>query len=218
MHRSEAPKTPERHGFDASSRNRSREKWRQPLGIERSLVVQSFRFLGAVSAIVARVRLRRLTTRTPSASPAGTVINNTAEVDLHRRHGARPRRSNTVSVTVAEILDVVVTPQTPTRRRERRATTQQVLRYRVTNTGNGPETFRLVMNSVIGRRPLRSGRRHAGYLPRHATRPATCRAGDTPYVAGTQRPGAQRRRLRHRARGQRHPGARSSTATSASRA
>ena len=37
--------------------------------------------------------------------------------------------------------------------------TQQELVYRVTNTGNGPETFRLVMNSVLDGRRLRPGRR-----------------------------------------------------------
>ena len=80
---------------------------------------------------------------------AGTTINNTAEVTYSVGTVATTATSNTVSVTVAEILDVIVTAQTPSVAVTGGAT-QQELVFRVTNTGNGPETFRLVLNSVIG--------------------------------------------------------------------
>jgi uncharacterized repeat protein (TIGR01451 family) len=76
------------------------------------------------------------------------VINNTAEVSYTVGSVNTTASSNLVSVTVAEILDVVVTAQTPTVS-VTAGDTQQEVRYRVTNTGNSTETFRLVMNSVI---------------------------------------------------------------------
>ena len=87
--------------------------------------------------------------------------------------------SNLVSVTVAEILDVVVTAQTPTVS-VTAGDTQQEVRYRVTNTGNGPETFRLVMNSVIAGDKFDPIACHAVYLLRYGRaagtfRPATPR-------------------------------------------
>ena len=54
---------------------------------------------------------------------AGTGINNTAEVTYTVGAVTATATSNTVSVTVAEILDVVVTPQTPSVAGDRRATT-----------------------------------------------------------------------------------------------
>src|SRR5216110_1288705 len=81
--------------------------------------------------------------------PAGTVINNTAQVAYSVGTVSSSANSNTVSVTVAEILDVVVTLQTPTVSVSAGDTQQEIV-YRVTNTGNGPETFRLVMTSVLG--------------------------------------------------------------------
>lgn len=83
-----------------------------------------------------------------AGSPAGTVINNTAEVTYSVGAVSATATSNTVSVTVAEILDVVVTAQTPTVSVSGGDTQREVL-YRVTNTGNGTETFLLTMTSVI---------------------------------------------------------------------
>jgi uncharacterized repeat protein (TIGR01451 family) len=117
---------------------------------------------------------------------AGTSINNTAEVSYSVGSVNSTATSNTVSVTVAEILDVVVTVQTPTVAVSPSAT-QQVLRYRVTNTGNGPETFRLVMNNVIAGDnfdPVAAS--PSIYLDSDAS--GTFNAGDAPYVVGTNDP------------------------------
>ena len=119
-------------------------------------------------------------------SPAGTVINNTAEVTYSVGTVNATATSNMVSVTVAEILDVVVTAQTPSVAVDAGETQREVL-YRVTNTGNGTETFLLTMTSVI-----------AGdqFDPVPAT-PAIyfdtdgsgdLSPGDTPYVAGSNDP------------------------------
>lgn len=79
---------------------------------------------------------------------AGTSVENTAQVSYSIGGSSATTPSNTVALTVDEILDVVVTLQsgsvsvTP-------GSTQQELVFRVTNTGNGPERFRLDMTSVL---------------------------------------------------------------------
>ena len=80
---------------------------------------------------------------------AGTSIDNTAQVTYAVGAVNVTASSNTTSLRVAEILDVVVTLQTPSVP-VLAGTTQQEMLYRVTNTGNGPETFRLQMTSVLG--------------------------------------------------------------------
>jgi uncharacterized repeat protein (TIGR01451 family) len=82
--------------------------------------------------------------------PAGTDITNVAEVTYAVGATNATATSNAVIVTVAEILDVVVTRQSPLNTAVSASSTQQEIVFTVTNTGNGPETFRLVMNSVIG--------------------------------------------------------------------
>src|SRR5262245_5378415 len=117
---------------------------------------------------------------------AGTSIDNTAEVTYNIGATSTTATSNTVSVTVAEILDVVVTLQTPSVTVTGGAT-QQELVYRVTNTGNGPETFRLVMTSVLGGDqfdPVAAS--PAIYFDTDAS--GDLSPGDTPYVVGSNDP------------------------------
>ena len=79
---------------------------------------------------------------------AGAQIQNTAQVNYTVGGTSATANSNTVSLTVNEILDVIATlqsgdvPVVP-------GATNQVVVVRVTNTGNGSETFRLVLNSVL---------------------------------------------------------------------
>jgi uncharacterized repeat protein (TIGR01451 family) len=109
--------------------------------------VQTKNFLGAASALVLAFGIASNNAYAVGV-PAGTPINNTAQVSYTVGTVTTTASSNLVTVTVAEILDVVVTAQTPTVA-VNAGDTQQEVRYRVTNTGNGTETFRLVMNSVI---------------------------------------------------------------------
>jgi uncharacterized repeat protein (TIGR01451 family) len=79
---------------------------------------------------------------------AGAQIQNTAQVNYTIGTTPATQNSNTVTLTVNEILDVVTTvqsgdvPVTP-------GGTNQVVVIRVTNTGNGSETFRLTVNSAL---------------------------------------------------------------------
>ena len=117
---------------------------------------------------------------------AGTSINNTAEVSYNVGTVTTVATSNTATVTVAEILDVVVTAQTPSVAVSA-GDTQAELVFRVTNTGNGPETFRLVMDSVIGGDefdPVPAS--PSIYFDTDGS--GDLSAGDTPYVVGSNDP------------------------------
>jgi len=118
--------------------------------------------------------------------PAGTSIDNTAQVTYSVGSVSTTATSNTTSVTVAEILDVVVTLQTPSVP-VLASTTQQEMVYRVTNTGNGPETFRLQMTSTLGGDefdPVPAA--PSIYFDTDGS--GDLSPGDTPYVAGNNDP------------------------------
>lgn len=121
-----------------------------------------------------------------AGAPAGFDIQNTASVNYTVGASSATATSNTVSLKVAEVLDVVMTLQsgvvtvTP-------GATNQVLVFRVTNTGNGVEKFLLTLNSAI-----------AGddFDPVPATPSiyfdtdgnGALSAADTPYVPGSNDP------------------------------
>jgi len=84
-----------------------------------------------------------------AGTAAGTVINNTATVDFMVSGTPVQQISNVSSITVVERLDVVVTLQSGTVL-VAASDTGQALLFRVTNTGNGSETFTLTMDSVLG--------------------------------------------------------------------
>lgn len=117
---------------------------------------------------------------------AGTTIDNTAAVTYSVGTVSTTATSNTTSVTVAEILDVVVTLQTPSVAVAAGAT-QQELVYRLTNTGNGPETFLLQMTSVLGGDEFDpTAAAPSIYFDTDAS--GDLSPGDTPYVAGSNDP------------------------------
>jgi uncharacterized repeat protein (TIGR01451 family) len=147
--------------------------------------VQSSKFLGAASALVLAFGLAPNKAQALGA-PAGTVINNTASVNYSVGTVSTTANSNLVTVTVAEIIDVVVTAQTPTVA-VTAGDTQQEVRYRVTNTGNGAETFRLVMSSVIaGDQFDPVPATPSIYFDTDAS--GDLSPGDTPYVVGGNDP------------------------------
>lgn len=80
---------------------------------------------------------------------AGTLIENTATATYEDGEGERTVDSNTVTLTVDELLDVTVTSLDggPVAA----SPGQAVLTYEVTNQGNGPEAFTLIADpSVAG--------------------------------------------------------------------
>jgi len=147
--------------------------------------VSSFRLPGAVGALVVALTFGSNDAHAVGVA-AGTSIDNTAQVTYSIGATSTTATSNTVSVTVAEILNVVVTLQTPTVSVTGGAT-QQELVYRVTNTGNGPEAFSLVMTSVLGGDDFDpTAATPAIYFDTDAS--GDLSPGDTPYVIGTNDP------------------------------
>ncbi len=83
-----------------------------------------------------------------AGTAAGTDIANTAQVSFEVAGNPVTTPSNTLVITVAEIVDVDVTlqsPQTPVTPGDVR----EELLFTLTNTGNGTETFRLVLDSAV---------------------------------------------------------------------
>jgi uncharacterized repeat protein (TIGR01451 family) len=79
---------------------------------------------------------------------AGTDIDNTAQVSYEVDGNPVSENSNTLTVTVAEILDVDVTLQSPQVLVSPGDSNQELL-FTVTNVGNGSEAFALLINSAL---------------------------------------------------------------------
>ena len=83
-----------------------------------------------------------------AGTAVGTVIENTATVDFVRGGVAESAMSNTITLVVAERLDVVVTPQSG-QLVVAAAALDQALLFTITNTGNGSEVFQVAILSVV---------------------------------------------------------------------
>ncbi|MGH6781100.1 MAG: hypothetical protein ACREB5_03210, partial [Sphingomonadaceae bacterium] len=87
-----------------------------------------------------------------AGTPAGTIIDNVATAS-YTPSGGGPNvsvPSNTVSLTVDELLDVTVASADPGDIIAAPAATNQVTSFTVTNTGNGSEAFTLSGNGANG--------------------------------------------------------------------
>lgn len=87
-------------------------------------------------------------TAVAAGTAAGTVIQNTATVAFDLGGTPLSLDSNTTTITVAERLDVDVTLQSPQALVSANDTNRALL-FTVTNTGNGSETFQLVIDSGL---------------------------------------------------------------------
>jgi len=83
-----------------------------------------------------------------AGTAAGTAIQNTAQVSYDIAGTPVTTASNATTLTVAEIVNTNITTLTSSVSVAPGAT-NQVLQFRLTNTGNGPEQFRLTPNSTI---------------------------------------------------------------------
>jgi uncharacterized repeat protein (TIGR01451 family) len=121
-----------------------------------------------------------------AGTPAGTIIQNTANVTYTVGGSQVTAPSNTTTLTVAERLDVNVTLESaPVAVRS--GDTRRALLLRVSNTGNGSEAFRLSMSSAIGGDnfdPVPSS--PAIYFDTDGS--GDLSSGDTAYVAGSNDP------------------------------
>lgn len=113
--------------------------------------IVNVRLSRAIPLIIASATIGFATPAMAVGTAAGTTISNTATAS-YTDPGGNPVSvpSNKVDITVDELLDVtvatadagdiVVTP----------GSTNQVLSFTVTNTGNGSEAFRLTPNAAVG--------------------------------------------------------------------
>ncbi|HEU4591839.1 MAG TPA: hypothetical protein VFS13_13115 [Steroidobacteraceae bacterium] len=118
---------------------------------------------------------------------AGTHIDNTATVDFTVGTVSSTATSNTVRVTVAEVLNVDVTVQTATVPVTPSAN-GAALRFKVTNTGNGKEAFLLVLNNAIPGGDQFDPVAASPSIYFDTNGDNIFNAGDTPYVAGSNDP------------------------------
>lgn len=81
---------------------------------------------------------------------AGTDILNTAQASYDGPSGPVVIDSNTVTITVDELLDVTVASSGPGDIAADSGATQQVTTYQVTNTGNSNEAFTLTADTAKG--------------------------------------------------------------------
>ena len=101
------------------------------------------------SALALAAALFAPVTAQAAGTLAGSTISNTASASFDNGGGVQTIDSNRVDLRVDELLDVTVAgsttdvPTTP-------GATNQVLTYRVTNTGNGPEAFALSTIANVG--------------------------------------------------------------------
>ncbi len=117
---------------------------------------------------------------------AGTDIANTASVSYELQGTPITQDSNTVTISVAEILDVTVVLVSPQQSVSAGDTGQAVV-FTVTNTGNGQEAFSLLVDNALGGDdfdPIAA----APNIYFDSDGSGDFSAGDTPYVAGTGDP------------------------------
>lgn len=86
-----------------------------------------------------------------AGTTAGTTISNTATA-TYTDPGGTPQStdSNQVDILVDELLDVTVVSADPGDVSVAPGSTNRVLSFTVTNTGNGSEAFRLTPNGAVG--------------------------------------------------------------------
>jgi uncharacterized repeat protein (TIGR01451 family) len=101
--------------------------------------------------IVATATIGFATPAQAAGTAAGSTITNTATA-TYNDTGGNPQSvaSNTVNLRVDELLDVTVASADPGDVQTTPGSTNQVLSFTVTNTGNGSEAFRLTANGAIG--------------------------------------------------------------------
>lgn len=121
-----------------NSRVKSADRRTAPLG------------LAPVAALVAALLASAAPTAHAAGTVAGTEIANTATATYATPAGPATISSNTVTLRVDERLDVTVTSADPGDVATTPGASGQVLKFTLTNGGNGPETFALTTVANLG--------------------------------------------------------------------
>ncbi len=118
---------------------------------------------------------------------AGTDISNTASVSYTLNGAPITENSAPAVITVAEILDVDVTLQSP-QLPVAPGDTNQAIVFTVTNTGNGTETFSLAALSTIAGDDFDPALSTPDSIFFDTDGSGDLSPGDVPYVSGTNDP------------------------------
>jgi len=113
--------------------------------------ITNVRFLRVVPLVIASASIGFAAPAMATGTAAGTTISNTATA-TYTDGGGTPVvvPSNRVDLRVDEVLNVTVASADPGDVAAQPGSTNQVLAFNVTNTGNGSEAFRLAPINAIG--------------------------------------------------------------------
>lgn len=111
-------------------------------GAKHHRLLPSYSIAALLAALALPVQAQAQASPTP-ATRAGTTISNTATATFDTGGGPQTIDSNKIDLLVDELLDVTVASNDPNDVPTTPGATNQVLSFRVTNTGNGVENFAL---------------------------------------------------------------------------
>lgn len=113
--------------------------------------IKNVQLLHVIPLVIATATIGFSSSAHAAGTTAGTTISNTATA-TYTDTGGNPRstNSNQVDIKVDELLDVTVAKADPGPVPVAPGSTNQVLSFTVTNTGNGSEAFNLTPTTAIG--------------------------------------------------------------------
>ena len=103
---------------------------------------------GTIASVAVLALMGMAQPASAAGTAAGTKIDNIAKATYDTPAGTVDVNSNTVSITVDELLDITLTSADTGDVTTTPGAQKQVTKYTLTNTGNGAETFRLTADTA----------------------------------------------------------------------
>ncbi len=121
------------------------------MNIDQNWTIKNVQLLRVLPLVIASATIGFATPALATGTAAGTTITNVATA-TYNDAGGNPKSvpSNQVDIKVDELLDVTVATADPGDIVTLPGSTNQILSFTVTNTGNGSEAFLLTPNASVG--------------------------------------------------------------------
>jgi hypothetical protein len=121
------------------------------MNIDQYWTIKNVQLLRVLPLVIASATIGFATPALATGTAAGTTITNIASA-TYNDAGGNPKSvpSNQVDIKVDELLDVTVATADPGDIVTLPGSTNQILSFTITNTGNGSEAFRLTPNASVG--------------------------------------------------------------------
>jgi uncharacterized repeat protein (TIGR01451 family) len=121
------------------------------MNIDQNWTIKNVQLLRVLPLVIASATIGFATPALATGTAAGTTITNIASA-TYNDAGGNPKSvpSNQVDIKVDELLDVTVATADPGDIVTLPGSTNQILSFTITNTGNGSEAFRLTPNASVG--------------------------------------------------------------------